>query len=125
MSRTSWLELSRRELRTLLIAAAVILAALALVRGAGRLLGRGRFRVDGAVETVGSPLRLDVNTARAYELQLLPGIGPKTAEAIVEDRRLRGPYGRLEDLTRVDGIGQKTVEGLRPRVMCLPPQQGD
>lgn len=57
--------------------------------------------------------RIRINTATQRELEALPGIGPARARAIVEDRRLRGPYRRLEDLQRVAGIGPQIVERLR------------
>jgi competence ComEA-like helix-hairpin-helix protein len=54
-----------------------------------------------------------LNTATAGELAQLPAIGPARARAIVEDRRRRGPFRRLEDLMRVPGVGRGTVERLR------------
>ena len=56
---------------------------------------------------------IDINLATAAELELLPGIGPSRARAIVEDRRTNGPFGSVDDLDRVRGIGSATVEGLR------------
>ncbi|MDH3458303.1 MAG: ComEA family DNA-binding protein [Gemmatimonadota bacterium] len=60
--------------------------------------------------------RVRVNTATQRELETLPGIGPVRAAEIVADRRLRGPYRRLEDLQRVPGIGPQIVERLRNSV---------
>jgi competence ComEA-like helix-hairpin-helix protein len=57
--------------------------------------------------------RIDVNTATAAELELLPGIGPALARRIVDDRAERGPFRTLDDLDRVHGIGPRTVERLR------------
>lgn len=54
-----------------------------------------------------------LNTASAQQLARLPAIGPTKARAIVEDRRRHGPFRRLEELTRVRGIGDATVERLR------------
>jgi competence protein ComEA len=54
-----------------------------------------------------------LNTASAQQLARLPAIGPTKARAIVDDRRRRGPFRRLEELTRVQGIGPATVERLR------------
>jgi competence protein ComEA len=59
--------------------------------------------------------RIDVNRASREELQRLPGIGPKLAERIVEERARR-PFRSVDDLDRVPGIGPKTLEKLRPFV---------
>lgn len=64
---------------------------------------------------------LDVNTATAEQLQLLPGIGPSRAAAIIAERERNGPYRTVEDLARVRGIGPVTVENLRPYVRIGPP----
>jgi competence protein ComEA len=65
-------------------------------------------------------MTLDINTATAEQLQLLPGIGPSRAAAIVEDRATKGPFRTVEDLARVSGIGPVTVEGVRPYVRIAP-----
>lgn len=62
------------------------------------------------------PRVVELNRATEAELAALPGIGPVKARAIVEDRRARGPYRRLEDLARVPGIGPATIARLRGRV---------
>lgn len=59
---------------------------------------------------------VNVNTATADELRALPGIGPKTASAVVMDRNDRGPFRTVDDLTRVKGIGQGKLAKLRPFV---------
>lgn len=64
----------------------------------------------------GRPGKVSLNTASAEELVLLPGIGPVLARAIVQDRRRRGRFTRVEDLERVPGIGPATVARLRGRV---------
>lgn len=56
---------------------------------------------------------VNLNTASEKELVKLPGIGKKTAEAIVAERTANGPFTDLKDLAkRVDGVGKKTVEKL-------------
>lgn len=61
-------------------------------------------------------LRVDVNSAGIPELMLLEGIGEKTAQKIIDDRDARGPFRTPGDLSRVSGIGPKTVENLTGRV---------
>lgn len=61
--------------------------------------------------------RVDINTADASALQHgLLNIGPVKAAAIVTYRREHGPFSRIEDLTRVKGIGTATVERNRQRM---------
>ncbi len=54
--------------------------------------------------------RISVNSASATLLDTLPGVGPATAQRIIEAR----PFYKLEDLLDVKGIGEKTLEKLRP-----------
>lgn len=59
---------------------------------------------------------INVNTADAELLAELPGIGPTRAEAIIEERDANGGFESADDLTRVSGIGEATVDGLRDQV---------
>jgi competence protein ComEA len=60
--------------------------------------------------------KLDINTAGVDELEILPGIGPKKAKAIVEYRERHGRFQNLHRLTAVKGIGEKTLERIAPYV---------
>jgi len=83
-------------------------------------LGRVDFAEEGssgdlADRTPGSntaegKCRVNINTASAAQLEALPGIGPALAGKIIEDRRRRGPFRRVEDLVRVPGIGPRTLK---------------
>ncbi|MDQ2693803.1 MAG: ComEA family DNA-binding protein [Pseudomonadota bacterium] len=53
---------------------------------------------------------VNINTATAEELMTLPEIGPKKAAAIIEHREQNGPFQQVDDLTKVKGIGPKTVD---------------
>jgi competence protein ComEA len=57
---------------------------------------------------------ININTAPAAELELLPGIGPALARRIIEHRATHGPFKRVRDLDAVKGIGPRTVEHLEP-----------
>lgn len=59
-------------------------------------------------------LLIDINTAGEAELSALPRIGPALAKRITEDRSVSGPYPTLDDLDRVPGIGPRTIEAIRP-----------
>jgi|SRR5690625_173020 len=57
---------------------------------------------------------IDLNQASSVQLQSLPGIGPKTAELIVEERTRAGAFSSLDDLSaRVRGIGPKKRQALQ------------
>lgn len=64
-----------------------------------------------------TPQKVPLNTAAAEELEMLPGIGPVLAERIVRYRQEHGPFQSVDDLLQVEGIGEKTVEKLRDRVV--------
>jgi len=54
---------------------------------------------------------VNINEADAESIsEALTGIGPKKAEAIVEYRKQHGPFGTLDDLEKVNGIGGKTIK---------------
>lgn len=57
--------------------------------------------------------KININTALAGDLQLLPGIGEVTAERIIEYRELKGQFRKAEDLKKVKGIGDKKFEQLQ------------
>ena len=60
--------------------------------------------------------RLNINRANAAELELLPNIGPKLAQAIIAFREANGPFRSIVELDQVKGIGAKTLEKLAPMI---------
>lgn len=66
----------------------------------------------------GKLLQIDINQAELREFALLPGVGPVLAERIVTNRRQNGDFISVENLSRVHGIGQKTIQ--RISAYCLP-----
>jgi competence protein ComEA len=59
---------------------------------------------------------LDINRARAEELMLLNGIGPKTAEAIVAYRSRHGAFRSIDDLKAIKGLKDKKLEKVRKTI---------
>lgn len=59
---------------------------------------------------------VNINTASAEELQLLPGVGESRARAILATRKQQGGFSKVEDLTQVKGIGSSMLERMRPHV---------
>lgn len=57
-----------------------------------------------------------LNRAGVSELQTLPGVGRVTAEHIVDERERGGPFGSVDDLARVGGLGPARIRALSARV---------
>ena len=64
---------------------------------------------------------IDLNAATIKELQELPGVGPVTAQRILDARQKSGRFRRIEDLLAIRGISTKRLEALRPYVTVSPP----
>jgi competence protein ComEA len=63
-----------------------------------------------------TPQPVDLNTATIAELDTLPGIGPTTAQAIVDYRSQHGRFQSVDELLNVRGIGPTKLDELRPLV---------
>jgi competence protein ComEA len=71
---------------------------------------------DGGAGPGGTGGPIDVNTASADALDALPGVGPATAQAILDERERRGGFASVEELLDVRGIGEAKLEALRDLV---------
>jgi competence protein ComEA len=63
---------------------------------------------------------VNINNATAEQLERLPGVGPSRAEAIVELRRTH-PFKKVDELSKVKGIGRKTLAKMRGYLTVLGP----
>lgn len=69
-----------------------------------------------------TPALVNLNTADAAQLEALPGIGPRTAQRIIEYRQKNGPFRKIEELMNVQGIGEKSFLRLKPYLTVSPPR---
>lgn len=70
--------------------------------------------VDG--KGIGGGSKVNINTASQSELETLTGIGPSTAEKIIEYRKKNGKFKNIEDLKNVGGIGEQKYNGLMDEI---------
>ncbi len=82
---------------------------------------RGELRGDGAGAGAGpgsgsAPGKVSLNTATLQQLDTLPGVGPVTAQRILDWREQHGRFNSVTELQEVDGIGPKTYADIAPNV---------
>lgn len=100
-------------LELLIAVGVIVLAAYGLVNEELSLRGAA-VEVYSEINVDVKTVVLDLNTASKRALQKISGIGETTAQAIVEYRELHGGFGSVDELLNVRGIGQATLEKIRP-----------
>lgn len=71
-----------------------------------------------SLQNSGLPVDIvEINNATIVELESLPGIGKKTAEAVIEFRTLNGKFEKVEDLLNVKGIGKAKLEKIKKYIV--------
>jgi competence protein ComEA len=91
--------------------------ALASAAGAA-LLAATALAADGSEAVVH---KININQASSAQLTLLPRVGAKAADRIVDYRKAHGQFGRVEELMEVKGIGEKLFLQLKPYVTVSGP----
>jgi competence protein ComEA len=76
--------------------------------------GSGGAGADGSATSAAGIV--DINSATLADLDALPGVGPSTAQAIIDYRVANGPYASVDDLLNVRGIGPSKLAAMRARV---------
>jgi competence protein ComEA len=85
--------------------------------------------IEGASPVLGTPVPevvtsttelVNINTASIDELDTLPGVGPTTAQAIIDYREENGPFINTEDIINVPGIGPVSYERMQDRITVGP-----
>jgi competence protein ComEA len=80
---------------------------------------RGRWIDIEQAPPLDNQFTVDINTADWPELTVLPGISETYARRIVAYRNKQGPFQSVDDMTKVHGIGSKTLDRIRPYVVVL------
>ena len=75
-------------------------------------------RITPTIRLEAPAFQIDLDSADADTLALLPGIGPALAGRIVEDRNRLGAFGGIAGLQRVRGIGPAISSGIEPFVIA-------
>ena len=88
---------SRQKVLALGLAAAIVALALAPVHA----------------QTAAPKAKVNINTAPASELEALPRIGPKVAQRIVDVRTKNGNFKKVEEIMKVQGIGEKVFDQIK------------
>jgi competence protein ComEA len=105
-------------------AAVAGLVLLGLTSAVGWWVSQGGFQGRLLEVDQAPPLRatfqVDINEADWPELAQLPGIGETLAKRIVQSRQADGPFLDHAELTRVNGIGPKTLDAVRPYLRPMP-----
>ena len=64
-------------------------------------------------QSTASKARVNINTASASELESLPRIGPKVAQRIIDFRTKNGNFKKVEEIMKVQGIGEKVFDQIK------------
>jgi competence protein ComEA len=84
--------------------------------GGGGSAGAGSGGSAGSAGSTAAGASVDLNRAGVEQLDSLPGVGPVTAQKILDWRQEHGRFSRTEELQEVDGIGPKTYARIAPHV---------
>jgi competence protein ComEA len=93
---------------------ALVLVAVLVVMSSPLIAQRGT-KPPSAVTVVSNEV-VNLNSATAAQIASLPGIGPKTAELVVQYRTKNGPFKKIEEIMNVRGIGEKSFLKIKDRL---------
>jgi competence protein ComEA len=112
-----WITLrDQGSLLTLAASLLVMMACYWLYRGGQR---GELIQIDRAAP-LQARFQVDINRADWPEMIQLPGIGETLARRVILERTENGPFLDLDELTRVNGIGLRTLERVRPYLLPIP-----
>jgi competence protein ComEA len=80
------------------------------------LLPAAHTRAQEPAKSAPAAAAVNLNSATVAELETLPGIGPRAAQRILEFRSKNGGFKKVEDLMKIQGIGERSFLKLKPLV---------
>jgi competence protein ComEA len=99
-------------MRALSVFLGVLLAALSVTATAAQ----AQEKAAKPKPAVSAAAPINLNTATAAQLEALPGIGPRTAQLIVQHREKNGNFKKVEELMNIKGIGEKSFLKIKSMV---------
>lgn len=115
--RQPWLTWSQHRSLLVLVSSGLLALACHWVYLGGH---SGRLIEIDRAEPLTAEYLVDVNRADWPEMVQLPGVGETLARRIISDRQARGPFRDIDELDRVEGIGLRTLERMRPYLLPIP-----
>ena len=109
-------------MRRFSFAIAVLLLPMLLVASPARTAAQDKPTGAKAAAAAAPAAIVNLNTATLTQLQTLPGIGARTAQAIVDHRQKNGGFKKIEELMNVKGIGEKSFLKLKPLITVAEKQ---
>jgi competence protein ComEA len=99
-----------------------VLAAVLLAASAAHAIAQEPTPSKGTTASAASATgpALNLNTASVAQLEALPGVGARVAQRIVEYRTKNGGFKKVEDLMKVQGIGERSFLRLKPLITVAP-----
>ena len=81
------------------------------------LVAAATLSIVGSVEGAPPTGVVNINTATADQLQMLPRVGPALAARIVDFREANGEFRTVDEIVAVKGIGERSFENLEPFIV--------
>ena len=111
-----------KEMKTRNLGISLLALCLALPATAARTKGGSAKKTrPAASSTATASGTVNLNAASAEQIALLPRVGIKAAQRIVEYRKANGNFKRIEDVMEVKGVGEKLFGSLRPHLSISGP----